>query len=362
MMKIKNNEETLKACRYCSMCRHVCTSGNISYHESDYPRGRGLILDKILEGRIEYLPDLVNTIYNCCLCGVCWANCEGGFKPHELIKSARMDIVDQDKVPQIVSEFAGKLIKDKNPFQGPDKIFKGKEEQAEVLYYMGDFIKFNDHSIADSVLSILEKAGIKHTILESEPSEGRILSLLGFRDEAKKKAVELHQRITDLGPGIILVSDPVSYDGFKNEFGSFGLELKPEVLHISEYIDRLIDKKRLKLRPVSRKTTIADSEFLGRFNKVFDAPRKVVKAAVGDNMVEMMKSREKALATGEAAFIFNGEVSGMGDILGSKICREAIDTGAQILITLSGIAKSNFRKCKELDVFEISEFICQNMI
>lgn len=361
-MKIKNNTETLKACRYCSMCRHVCTSGNISYHESDYPRGRALILDKILEGRIEYLPDLVDTIYNCCLCGVCWANCEGEFKPHEFMKSARMDIVDQDKIPQEVSELTGRLMEGRNPYQGPDKIFKGKEEQAEVLYYMGDFIKFNDHSIADSVLSILEKAGIKHTILESEPSDGRILSLLGFRDEAKKKAVELHQRITDLDPGIILVSDPVSYDGFKNEFPSFGLELKPEVLHISEYIDRLLDKKRLKLKPVSKKITIADSEFLGRFNKIFDAPRKVVKAAAGNNMIEMKKSREKALATGEAAFIFNGEISGMGDILGSKICKEARDAGAQILITLSGIAKSSLKKCKELDVFEISEFICQNMI
>ena len=361
-MKIKNNIETLKACRYCSMCRHVCTSGNISYHESDYPRGRALILDKILEGRIEYSPDLVNTIYNCCLCGVCWANCEGGFKPHEFIKSARMDIVDQDKTPQEVAELTGKLIEGRNPYRGPDKIFKGKEEQAEVLYYMGDFIKFNDHSIADSVLSILEKAGIKHTILENEPSDGKILNLLGFRDEAKKKAEKLNKRIIDLNPDIILVSDPISYDGFKNDFGSFDLELKPEILHISEYIDYLLNKKRLKLKQVKKKVTLADSEFLGRFNKVFDAPRKVIKAITGDDIIEMKDSREKALATGEAAFIFNGVISGILDRLGSRICKEANDIGAEVIITLSGISKSGLKKCKGLEVFEISEFICQNMI
>ncbi len=49
-MEIEKNYKILKACRFCPMCKHLCSSGNLTMHESDYPRGRGLIIYAIYRG------------------------------------------------------------------------------------------------------------------------------------------------------------------------------------------------------------------------------------------------------------------------------------------------------------------------
>ena len=78
-MHIENQFETIDACRFCFMCRHVCTMGLATGWESDTPRGRSLVLFKVLRGHTEYNDDLVASIYRCCLCGMCQAWCKGDY-------------------------------------------------------------------------------------------------------------------------------------------------------------------------------------------------------------------------------------------------------------------------------------------
>lgn len=360
-MNIKENAETLKACRYCPMCRHVCTSGNISYHESDYPRGRGLILDNIYEGRAEYEPDFVDAVYNCCICGLCWSNCQGGYMPHRLILSSRKDIHDAGRIPDEVREMVDRIESGVNPYGDASAKYGGREKKAAVLYFMGDYIKYNGHAIAESVTGILERSGESYAILEDEPTDGKIMALLGFKEKARKAAEILGHRLDGLHPETIVVSDPLSYDFFKNDLSAYGIGLDAGVLHISEYLDRAIDSKKIRVSGVKHNVTLADSEFLGRFNGIFDPPRRVLKAAAGRNFIEMGKNRDKALATGEAAFIFNRKPLAMGKMIGSRLCMAARETGADIVVTLSGIAKRNMQECLDMDIFEISEFIWQNI-
>lgn len=361
MMQIARNIETLKACRFCPMCRHVCTSGNISLHESDYPRGRGLILDNILEERMKYGPDLVQAVYNCCLCGICWSNCEGGYMPHQLVLSSRKDIAGTGPVPEEVKKIVKKVESGKNPYGRPSNIFQGKNRKADILYFMGDYIKFNDHSIAGSVINIMEKAGDDYSIMAEEPTDGKVLALLGYEDRARIAAESLNNRFKDLAPGVILVSDPLSYDCLRNDFPAYGLETGIEVIHVSEYLEDIIRKKKIRVKKTNKTITLADSEFLGRFNNVFDPPRQVLKAAAGDRFVEMARNRKYALATGEAAFLFNGKPQGMAEIIGSRICVEAEYINAGVIVTLSGIAKKNLQGCNSMGIFEISEYIWQNI-
>jgi Fe-S oxidoreductase len=361
MMEIHKNIDTLKACRFCPMCRHVCTSGNISFHESDYPRGRGLILDNILEQRMEYNPDLVQSIYNCCLCGLCWSNCEGGYMPHKLILSARRDIVEKGAVPEAASNIIKRIESGKNPYGLKSKAYRGNGRKADVLYFMGDFTKFSGHPIAISVENIMQKAGEKYAILDEEPTDGKIMAIMGFREKAIKTAESLSNRFKDIGAKKIVVSDPLSYDCLKNDFPAYGIELDARIMHISEYLEECINKARIKVGKVKDHVTLLDSEFLGRFNGIYDAPRKVIKAVAGGEFKEMVKNKEYALATGEASFLFNGKTSLMGKMIGSRICEAVSSIDAGISVTLSGIAKENLGKCKNIKIFEISEFIWQNI-
>lgn len=341
------------------MCRHVCTSGNLSYHESDYPRGRGLILDKIYNNNLEYSTDIVNAIYNCFLCGCCWSNCEGNYKMHELIKSARIDIVNSGFAPQVAEDIRSKLLSEKNPFGENNTAYKAEEKKADLLYIMGDNIKFNNHGIARAVEDLLSKMKIDHTLLNNEPSGGKIISLLGYNEDSKVLAEKLYTRIREINPKVILVSDPLVYDLLKNDYPSYGFKISPatKIMHISQYLAKSLKDGKLKLKKSKNKITLLDSEFLGRFNKVYDEPRKILKDIAGDSFVEMKWVKDKALSAGEAAFVFKGKLFSDSNILGEKICKEAKDIGADTLITLSPSAKENLSGCKDIKIVDIAEFV-----
>jgi len=363
-MKIEKNIKTLMACRYCPMCRQVCTSGNLSQHESDFPRGRALILYKIFKETMQYDSDIVNTIYNCFLCGCCTTHCEGGpYSIPDLIKASRMDIVNLKMEPDFCKNIRKSLVENDNPYgiSKKDSFKFSVKAKAEVLYYMGPEINYNNQEIAEAAVKILNTVKEDFTVLENEPDSGKILSLLGYNFDAKGKAKGLYEKIKKTGCKTIVVSCPLAYDAFKKDYAEWGFSLEPDikVYHMSEYLYELSRNGKIKLNETDEKVTIADSEYLGNFNDVIEVPRELVKLSAGDNLVEMAKSKKDMVATGEAAFIFNGKKFEFGKKICEKICEMAQESGASIIVTLSATAKNNIKKCSNLKVMDIVEFISE---
>lgn len=360
-MKKYKNINTLMACRYCPMCRHVCSSGVLSRHESDFPRGRALILYSIWKGTVEYNTNIINSIYNCFLCGCCWVYCEGGYDMPKLIEEARENIVNSKKDLDICKKIRESLIKNDNPYCIEKRFsFKfSRSVKAEVLYYMGPEINFRNHEIAESVINILDMIKENYTILKNEPDCGKILSLLGYVSDAKDKAKALYERIKNTGCKIIIVSSPLCYDAFINNYPQWGFRFEPDIkiYHLSEYLYNSYTDGKIKLDKLTKKVTIADSEYLGLFNDVFEAPRNLIKLSAEENFIEMGHNRRDLLATGEAAFIFNGKEFNLGAKIGEKICEMAKEVGANIIVTLSAKAKENLKKCSSLEVLDIAEFV-----
>lgn len=362
----KNNRDTILACRYCPMCRHICGSEFISYKESDAPRGRAILLYNIYEGGKKYDSDTVESIYNCFLCGCCTSWCqgheEGGYDIPELIKFARRDIVSKDLEPDRVKQMKESAILNENIYSIKNTSSFTKdvmEKEAEILYYMGPDVNFKDHGIARSVIGILENAGTEYTILKNEPSSGKVLALMGYEKEAEKKALKLYERIKKTSCKLVITSDPLAYDALRNDYSGFGFADLPEVKHTAEFLYDLVRKGKLKLKTLDKIVTLADSEYLGRFNEVFDTPRKLIRSVPSLSFKEMEWNKDKMLATGESAFYFNYENIDIGKELGKKICREAKDIEVDYIITLSQAAKENIGKCckSDIKVLDISEFI-----
>src|SRR4030066_1234579 len=173
-MEIEKNYSILEACRFCPMCKHLCSSGNLTMHESDYPRGRGLIMYRIYKGE-DFNSDYVNSLYNCFMCGCCLAGCEGNFDLPTLIKSARTDIVLKKLEPEVIKNLKNNLIKKENIYGGDfEDSFTYKNESLStpgsgIIYIAGNSVNYKHFEIAQASLDFFIKAGVKFSLISKEP-------------------------------------------------------------------------------------------------------------------------------------------------------------------------------------------------
>jgi Fe-S oxidoreductase len=85
-------------------------------------------------------------------------------------------------------------------------------------------------------------------------------------------------------------------------------------------------------RELDKKVTYHDPCYLGRQNKIYDAPRAVLSGIPGVELIEMDRSRETSLCCegGGGRMWFDGTTS---ERLADDRIREALETGADVLAT-----------------------------
>ena len=339
-------------------------------HESDYPRGRGLIMYSIFRGE-PINEDFVNSLYNCFMCGCCLAGCEGNFDLPLLIRSAREDIVNLNLEPPIIKEFKNNLLLKGNIYgTSTDKSFtlqnkKYENNDADILYIAGQSVNYNHFEIAEGTIGFFNKMNIKFTIIRQEPDCGKALSLMGYKNEAGAAAKKFHEKISFLKIKKIVSSDPCVIDCLVNDFAESGFDINPsvEIMHFSEFAENVLKESNLSFKKYDKKITIADSEFLCKKNGRCDSAGNIIKSIAAENFTELFRSRKEAYATGEAAFYQNGAIFKVGRAIGEKICNDALKLDIKTIITLSGAAKENILAAGDgrFEVLDIAEFLSASL-
>ena len=121
-----------------------------------------------------------------------------------------------------------------------------------------------------------------------------------------------------------------------------GLELAGiEVLHVSQYLDRLCQEQRIVPRksPIAS-ATLLDGTYLGRTHKVFDEPRRMLGRLPGLTVREMGWSRELAYSVGEPGGIFRLLQPTLSRQLAARVMAEAAQTGVEALVTTCAVTKT----------------------
>ena len=348
-MLIAEHSATIEACRFCFMCRHVCTLGVVTGKESDTPRGKGLILFKTLKGHVDYGPDLIDTVYRCCLCAYCQTWCQAGCTPPAAVLAARADIVAQRREPAAVQQLKKNLLDTGNPFGLPAEqrlaaldaadLFRPR---ADVLYYVGCDTAYQRPEIGRAMIQALRAAKVDFSLLPRERSTGKPLWLLGYRDEARAMAGQLREQIRAARASIVVTACPSAFDALTTDYPAMGLELAGvEVLHAAQYLERLAGEKRLPLRPAcTASTTFLDTGYLGRAHKILDEPRRLLGRLVASPLREMSWSRELAYSCGEAGGVLRLLHPELSRELASRVLAEARHTGAELLVTTCPVTKT----------------------
>lgn len=180
------------------------------------------------------------------------------------------------------------------------KELKKAGEEFDYLFFVGSMGSYDSRSqrIAQSFVRVMNQAGVKFAILGNEEKNSgdtprRIGNEFLFQELANAN-IEVFKKY-DVKK--IVTIDPHAFNTFKNEYPEFGLEA--EVYHHTELLALWIKEgKLIPKNAVNEVIAFHDSCYLGRYNDVYDAPREVLKAIPGAQLVDADRNRENAMCCG----------------------------------------------------------------
>ncbi len=238
-------------------------------------------------------------------------------------------------------------------------------EDTEYLYFPGCYLSYDPRlkKVARATANILKKAGVDFGILgSSENCCGESIRKSGNEGLFKKLARENIKAFIEKGVKKIIVSSPHCYHTFKNDYPEFRVNF--EIIHITQLIDRLITDGKLRLsREYNKKITYHDPCYLGRHNNIYDEPRDILKMIPGISFFELPESYSESLCCGGGGARIWMETT-KGQRFSDIRVREAIDTGAEILVTACPYCITNFEDSRltmnaddKIRVMDITEII-----
>ncbi len=265
------------------------------------------------------------TVWSCTTCGACEEECPVMIEyVNKMVDLRRGLVLTDDRYPKQLGEAFKSLETHSNPWgfpgtqreawaQGLDVKQWDKNNPTEYLYFVGCNGSFDNRGkkVSESVVRALQKAGVDFSILGNrEGCTGDPARRLGNEYLFDMLASKNAETLKEQGVIKVIVHCPHCFNSFKHEYPEFGVKL--EVIHHSELLAELIRDKKLATTNAAEETVVVhDSCYMGRHNKVYDAPRDILKAATApDSVKEVETSRERGTCCGAGGGGFLMEESG----------------------------------------------------
>ena len=347
--RIFKRYDDLFNCSRCGSCTAYCPVYKNTKDEAVAPRGKLSLIEAISQGKLEFTDKLSEKIYTCTLCNYCDSECPSGVKITELFEEMRQDLIDSEKYPEALDFLKRRLGEAYNvtfdtnegradwtkqiPDSSPEDFIK---DTAEVVYFAGCVSSFSPRtfSIPRSVVQILKGAGVDFTLLgDDEWCCGFPLLSSGMKNESKKLADHNIEAVNKKCAKVLITSCPSCYHTWKHEYPRIsGKKADFEIMHLSQYLLRLIEDKKLKLKPLNIRVTYHDPCDLGRNSEVYDEPRKVIESIPGVEFIELEANKNLANCCGGGGNLESLDAGLSGRIAGSR-AREIIAADVDVLIS-----------------------------
>lgn len=257
-------------------------------------------------------------IWACTTCMACVEACPVFIDPlGKILELRRNEVMIQDKYPEgFAAAFKG-MDGRGNPWDMPASerlawtkgldvpvvsalAASNPSPDFEYLFFVGCAAAFDPRTqkIARSMVKILKAAGIKFAILgEEEGCTGDPARRIGHEYIFQQLAKQNIETFKNYSVRKILTICPHCYNTLKNEYPALGGQY--EMIHHTELIGKLVNEGRLKLtKEVQATISYHDSCYLGRYNRIFEAPRNILKKIPGVKLIEMERRRERGMCCG----------------------------------------------------------------
>ncbi len=197
----------------------------------------------------------------------------------------------------------------------------------EYLFWVGCAGAYDDKAkkTTKAVAELLAVAGVKYLVLGAgETCNGDSARRSGNEFLFQQLAQQAVETLDGFFEGVetvnrkIVVTCPRCFNTIGKEYRQLGANYT--VLHHTQLLNRLVrDKRLVPVTPVSQDITYHDPCYLGRHNKVYEAPRELIGAA-GASLTEMPRHADRSFCCGAG-----GARMWMEEHIGKRINHERVD-------------------------------------
>ena len=332
------------SCPGCGVCIDACPMGVVKANSKDATVYLNRQIKRNNERRIEEISD------KCLLCGKCTAVCPVGVEG-DRIRIAQRSIRPYNLTPDYSNIDENSAILAVNNFVSTKNNIVSNTNNERVLYFAGCMTALTP-GIRKSMESVLRKAGVSYEMMDKDGGIccGRPMLMAGRKAPAKEMIRKNTNIIKASGATTLLLSCPICLKVFKEEYELEGIE----IIHHSEYMDRLIAEGRLHVESSDVRYAYHDPCELGRGCGIYEQPRRVVAAA--GQLVEGAKSGQESICCGGSL----GSLS-LGFEQRKLMTENAINNltadNPDAIVTACPLCKTTFGRYADRPVVDIVEVI-----
>src|SRR5256884_657955 len=254
----------------------------------------------------------------------------------KIVDMRRHLVMEESDFPTEVTSLFNNIERNSNPWEisndkraewaaGLDVPLMSENPDADVLYWVGCMGSFDERNkkVATAVAKILKAAHINFAILGPEewctgdPARRigneylwqmmaqqniETLDSYGFNRSSAHNGHNGHASGNGIGTvtkhRTLLTACPHCFNTIKNEYPQLGGDY--EVVHHTTYINNLLADQTITLPEGfdQRKLTYHDPCYIGRYNDVYDEPRRVLTVLNSNGVTEMHRNRNKSFCCG----------------------------------------------------------------
>ncbi len=345
-----------------------------------------------------------DALWACTTCRACMEICPVAIEHVPKIVDMRRHLVmEESDFPTEVTSLFNNIERNSNPWEisndkraewaaGLDVPLMSENPNADVLYWVGCMGSFDERNkkVATAVAKILKAAHINFAILGPEEActgdparrigneylwqmmaQQNIETLdgYGFNRSSAHNGHNGHasgnSTNTVTKHRTVLTACPHCFNTIMNEYPQLGGDY--EVVHHTTYINSLLADQTITLPEGfdQRKLTYHDPCYIGRYNDVYDEPRRVLNVLNSKGVTEMHRNRKKSFCCGGG-----GGRAWMEETIGERVnqarINEALETGAEVLaaacpfcITMFDDGIKGVEAEEKMQIEDISEIVVQ---